>query len=146
MVKTMVSKNVTKDKSSGSDNFLKGMLLSSLRSAILATIFTIALILIFALILKNGGLSERSIPLLNQIIKIVSVTLAALLNVIKMKEKFFLAGAMAGIMYILIGFLTFSLIEGNLGNFLALLSDALMAALIGAIAAIIFSQFKKHKK
>ena len=145
MVKTMVGKNVTKEKSSGSDSFLKELLLSSLRSAILATIFTIALILIFALILKNGGLSENSIPVINQVIKIASVTMAALLNVMKMKEKFFLAGATAGIMYVLIGFFTFSLIEGNMGNFLALLSDALMAALIGAIAAIIFSQFKRKK-
>ncbi|MEZ4357314.1 MAG: TIGR04086 family membrane protein [Eubacteriales bacterium] len=145
MVKTMVGKSVTKGKTQGADKYFKCMLLSSLRSAILATIFTIALILIFALILKNGGISENSIPLINQIIKISSVVLAAILNVIKVKEKFFLAGALAGVMYVLIGFLTFSLIEGNMGSFLALLSDALMAALIGAIAAIIFSQFKRKK-
>ena len=139
------TKSPAKAKNTEKNIGMKDLVLNALRGAIIATIFTIAVILIFALILKNGGVAESSIPLINQIIKILGVCIAALFVVLKGQEKFWICGGMSGVMYIVLGYLVFSLIEGAFGAPLVLLSDALMALIVGAVFSIIFSQFKRKK-
>lgn len=49
-------------------------------------------------------------------------------------------------MYVLSGFLIFSVIEGEAGNLVLLLEDALMGIAIGAIVGVIFGKLLKKEK
>lgn len=113
-----------------------------LKGCITAMIFTIAAILIFAIILKMTALSDKVIPYINQVIKIVGILMAAYVTVNSGKKIWL--GAAGGAAYVLLTFFLFSLVNGGMGSVLILLSDLVMGAVIGGIAALILS--KKWKK
>jgi putative membrane protein (TIGR04086 family) len=123
----------------------KGILMHALKGMLIAMIFTIAVILIFALIIKEANISDSVINPINQIIKILGIMIAVFFAVRKATENHWLIGGLAGMLYIVAGYLIFSLIEGRFGNLLMLLSDFLMAAVIGIIFAIILKQLFKKK-
>jgi putative membrane protein (TIGR04086 family) len=140
-------------KKSGMENRMKlnkqqkkGILMQAVKGMLIAMIFTIAAILIFALIIKEANVADSVINPVNQVIKILGIMLAAFFAVRKCTEHHWLVGAVAGMLYIVLGYLVFSLIEGRFGNLLMLLSDFLMAAVIGMVFAIILKQLLRKKK
>jgi putative membrane protein (TIGR04086 family) len=108
-----------------------------------AIIFTIAAVLLFALIIKVFSVSDNAIMPVNQIIKILGVALCGFIIGRKCKEKPALMGALAGVIYVVVGFLLFSLVNGSFSPSLSLLSDAVMGAVIGLICAIIAAKLIK---
>ena len=140
-------------KKTGAENKLrmgkqqkKSIVMSALKGTLIAMIFTIAAILIFALIIKESNMADNVINPINQIIKILGIMIAAFFAVRKATESQWLIGGLAGVFYIILGYLIFSLIEGRFGNLLMLLSDLVMAAVIGMVFAIILKQLLKPKK
>jgi putative membrane protein (TIGR04086 family) len=121
--------------SEGVRNILFGVLPS--------VIFTIAAVLLFALIIKVFSVSDNAIMPVNQIIKILGVALAGFIVGRKCKEKPALFGALAGIFYVIAGFLLFSLVNGAFTPSVSLLSDVVMGAVIGLISAIIAAKLIK---
>ena len=108
-------------------------------------IFTIAAILIFALIIKESNMADNVINPINQVIKILGIMIATFFAVRKSTENQWITGGLSGIFYIILGYLVFSLVEGRFGNLLMLLSDVVMAAVIGIVFAIILKQLVKKK-
>lgn len=105
-----------------------------------AAIVTIALILLFALTLKLGVLKESSIPVVNQIIKILGILFAAFLATRKGGERRVLRAGIAGIVYILVGIIVFSLLDGQFAFSVSLVWDVVMGALVGLLAGLLFSK------
>lgn len=114
-----------------------------LRAALTAAVVTVALILLFALLLKMGWMGEGAIPVVNQVIKIGSIVFAAFLATRRPGAKRGLMGMAAGVLYIAMGFIMFSLVEGNFSFSLTLLTDLGMGAVIGLLAALIFGKAKR---
>ena len=73
-----------------------------LKSLILSFIFTLFLLLIVSLLLTYTPLKESTIPLLNTIIMIISITVGSIYISIKIGEKGWLNGGVIGILYFLI--------------------------------------------
>lgn len=117
--------------------FLKG----AMKGSLISMVFTVAVILLFALIIKETGMSDGVIAPVNQIIKIAGIVAASYFAIRMLSEKQWLCGAIAGMMYILISYFVFSLIEGMFGNVALLFSDMLMGMLIGMVFAIIVANF-----
>ena len=69
------------------------------KGLVLAYIVTIILVLIASILLTYTPLKETTIPLLNTIIMIISITFGAVYIAIKIKEKGWLNGGILGILY-----------------------------------------------
>ncbi|NMB07804.1 MAG: TIGR04086 family membrane protein [Tissierellia bacterium] len=72
------------------------------KALVLSYIFTLVLILIITFLLTYTSLKESTIPLLNTIIIIISITIGSIYISIKIGEKGWLNGGMLGILYFLI--------------------------------------------
>ena len=118
----------------------------ALKGAFISLVFTVAVILLFALIIKETGLADSAIAPVNQVIKIAAIIAASYFAVKGLHEKQWLCGAMAGVLFVLLSYLVFSLIEGIFGNVALLFSDMLMGLLIGMVFAIITASFLNKTK
>ena len=133
----------TKNKAAAT--YFKG----ALKGALIAMVFTVAAILLFALIIKETGMADGTVAVIDQIIKIGGIIAASYFAIRAMTERQWLCGALAGILFIVLSYFVFSLVEGMFGNVALLFSDILMGMLIGMVFAIIaanfFSRSKKSK-
>ena len=118
----------------------------SLKGAILALLITVFCVLILALVVKGTDISDETISALNQAIKIVSIFAGAFAAARGAMEKQALAGGLAGGIYIVLGYLTFSLIEGRFGDILLLFADLAMGVIIGMLTGIIFGKLLGKKE
>jgi len=119
---------------------------NALKGALIAMVFTVAVILLFALIIKETGMSDKTVAVIDQIIKIGGIIAASFFAIRGMSEKQWLCGAMAGMLFVILSYLIFSLVEGMFGNVALLFSDMLMGMLIGMVFAIIAANFFGRKR
>lgn len=130
--------------------------LRPLKGAILALMITIFSVLILAIVVKNTDMPDETITVMNQVIKIISIFAGAFVASRGIENGHMSAGALAGGIYIVLGYLIFSLLEGRFGDILLLFADLAMGTLIGMLTGIIFGRLlgpspektavKKHAK
>ncbi len=118
----------------------------ALKGTLISMVFTVAVILLFALIIKETGLADNVIAPVNQIVKILGIIGASYFAIKGMMEKQWIAGGLSGLLFITLSYLVFSLIEGMFGSVALLFSDMLMGLLIGMVFAIILANFGKSSK
>lgn len=119
-------------------------LFSSLKGAIWGVIISVASVLVLAIIVKQGGVANEAISVINQIVKTLSIVVAAFIAVRSAGDKKIQSGVWGGLLYVLLSYGIFSLVEGALGDPLVLLTDAVMGIVIGLLLGIIFG--KKQNK
>jgi len=124
----------------GSSTFWK-LFKAALKGTLISMVFTVAVTLLFALVIKETGMKDNTIAIINQVVKIGGILLAAYFAVKGLQEKQWLVGGMAGILFIALSYLIFSLIEGVFGNVAVLFSNLLMGLVIGLVFAIIIANF-----
>lgn len=117
-----------------------------INGVLIATVFTVVAILLYAIILKIGLLNESTIPMVNQIIKIVGIAVASYYATRKENCKLLLKGAAAGVLYIIAGLLLFSLLQGSFSITQVFLADLVMGAVIGGIVALLRAQLGGTKQ
>ena len=122
------------------------MLLGAIRGALAALIVTVAAVLALALVIKQTGMDESRISAVNQIIKVASVFIAAFVASRGLVENHLAAGALSGLIYVVVGFLAFSLVEGSMGDLSVLLADAIMGVLVGGLVGLIFGKLLGKNK
>ncbi len=120
---------------------LRAMLGPVWKAVAVATIITIALILLFALTMKLGITGEGAIPVVNQIIKVLGILLAAFFATRREGRKV-LRAVVAGVLFIVLGVVLFSLLDGRFVFTLSLLWDIVMGAIIGVLAGTLFSRMQ----
>lgn len=113
------------------------LFLSILKGAIVALSCTLILILIFALIIRFFNIYDNWIFPVNQVIKIISIFAGIITMFKSTNNKGFIKGLLFGIVYFLISFITFSILQTkisfDLGNFYDMLLTIFMSGLIGII-------------
>lgn len=114
-----------------------------LRGALLSGALTVLCLLLLALTLKYGVLPEQSVPLANQVLKVLGIALAAGLSVRRESAHPWFRGMTAGVVYILLGIVVFSIAVGSLSLSASNALDVLMGAAVGALTAIIFGKKAK---
>ena len=117
-----------------------------IKGAVTGLIVTVAAVLILAFAVKTTNMSDAMISAFNQAIKIASIIAAGIAASKGAAEKFVAVGMMAGGIYVILGYLTFSLIEGQFGDVLVLMMDLGMGISIGMIISIIFGKLLQLKK
>ncbi len=119
------------------DSFLalvKGVLLA-LGVSLLCTV-------IFANILRAGGVNERAIYPVNQTIKAIAIAIAALVFV--RGEKGWRKGLLLGLFFTLLSYLTFSAVGGSFAlSYLAILELAI-GLFVGAVSGILAVNLKRN--
>ena len=89
-------------------------------------------------------MANEAISVINQIVKTLSIVVAAFIAVRSAGDKKIQSGVWGGLLYVLLSYGIFSLVEGALGDPLVLLTDAVMGIVIGLLLGIIFG--KKQNK
>ena len=95
------------------NNEKNNILLNGLKGSMLSVCISLVLILIFAFIIKLTSMSDALIKPINQVIKIVSILIGTMFIVKKVKQKGLLLGAMVGLLYSILAFVVFSILNGG---------------------------------
>lgn len=134
----MRAESAIKDnKSSG--KFFKPLLKGSL----MALSFSLILICIFAFVLRFFDIPEEAIKPVNQIIKIVSILLGTLIGMKGCKEMGLITGFFIGILYTVLAFVVFSLLNGGFNFERSLINDLIFGGITGGICGIVAVNFRK---
>ncbi len=127
--------NVLSSKKQGFVGVVKGILF--------ALIFTVVAVFLLAVLYKFVEMSDGTIKIANQVIKIISIALGVKIALKKNKSKGLLKGLIIGIFYTILSFLLFSILAKNFSFSLSLVSDIVFAGLVGLIFGILFVNFRK---
>lgn len=112
------------------------MFIETLKGGLLASVISIALIVLYALALWKEVLPASSMPIANAVIKVVSAAAAALLAVRRCAKRRWLYGGIAGLFYTALAFMVFSILSDTFIVSAALLSDFGVGLLAGMLAAM----------
>ncbi len=112
------------------------MFIETLKGGLLASIISIALIVLYALALWKEVLPASSMPIANAVIKVISAAAAALLAVRRCAKRRWLYGGIAGLFYTALAFMVFSILSDTFIVSAALLSDFGVGLLAGMLAAM----------
>ncbi len=121
----------------------KSVLKDILGMTLISVLVTLVAVLIFGIIIKLVEVPEGIIMPINQVIKVVSVLIGALVG-IKSKQKGVLKGAVAGLLYTLISVFVFLILGSSLSGSFGVI-DALSGIIIGAVSGIIAVNTGKNR-
>lgn len=124
-------------KRGGKSAVANSMAMLIVKAALIASVLTILLIVIYAFILHQGWLSENTVSMANSLIKVIGAVIASLLVVRRCERLAWLYGALAGVVYVLLAFVVFSLLTDTFTLSLALLSDLGVGFLAGMVTAMV---------
>lgn len=108
-----------------------------IKAGLIASVLSIALIVLFAVALQQSWLGDGSIAVVTSVIKVLGAALASFVITRKCKHRAWVYGALAGIVYALMAFAIFSALSGTFSITLALLCDMAIGALAGMLTAMI---------
>lgn len=115
-----------------------------IKAIIIAVIISLLAILLMAFLIKIFNIPTAYISIINQVIKGVSILVACLIS-FKTRSNGWLKGIITGILYILIAYVIFSLLDGNFKMGLSLLNDSALGAVSGMVSGIIAVLIRKDK-
>lgn len=122
----------------------RSFLLAIIKGSLIALCISLVGILIFAFILKYASISDKAIRPINQIIKGVSVLVGVFVAMRKVDKMGLVGGLLIGIVYTMLAFVVFSILDGNFEFNLTLLNDLLFGGIMGAICGIIAVNVKRR--
>ena len=116
-------------------------LLSFIKGVIVALLFSVVAVLIFAAIISAFNLSSGVIKPVNVLIKIVSVSIGVFTAV--RGDKGLLKGSLLGVVITVLSLILFSIIGGESAFNSSIIWQLLLGAAVGAIAGIFTVNLKK---
>lgn len=119
----------------------KGTWQEIIKGGLIATLISVLLVLAFALIARLFGLSSGIVPVVNEVIKVISVA-AAVFIAVKTPSAGYLKGLGIGVVFAILSCIIFWLLGGSF-NFVNLLIDIAIACASGLVAGIIAVNRKK---
>lgn len=124
--------NVTENINEGSGNIKK-----IIKGSLIAILFTIACLIIFATLLTYTNLSEKTIKPVIIVITIVSVLIGSSISMYKLKKNGIINGAIVGLVYILFIYLLSSIIEKDFSLNIYSIIMIIGSVIAGAVGGII---------
>ena len=113
------------------------MIKSICKGVLCAVIVTLLFILGFALIVQLAGLDNNIISPVMQVVKVVCIFVAVAIAIKPAKSKGWLFGALVGLLYMVLTFLIFSLLDGKFTIGFTALSDLLFQTLVGLVSSVL---------
>ncbi len=121
----------------------RGYVFEIVKANIIALIVALIAILVSALIVKIFTVSDGAIPIINQVIKSVSIFIGCLIS-LKKPNSGWLRGLICGFIFMWLSFVVFSALDNNFVFGLSLLNDSVLGAVAGMISGIIAVNIRKH--
>jgi putative membrane protein, TIGR04086 family len=118
-----------------------GKLIQLGKGVLFSLIFTLLAILVFAAVVKVFELSDRTILMVNQVLKIIAILLGCMIGL--KGEGCFWKGIIVGFVTALIGYVTFSLLSGEPLLRMSLLYESLFGVIVGGISGLICRTIKQ---
>lgn len=114
-----------------------GALLGAFRAALFACAITVAVILLCALLLKWQLFGEGAIPVITSVVKALCAAFAGFAASRGMEGRVWVWTGLSGLMYVLVCFVAFSLIEKTSAFSLGLLADLAMGFIAGIAGGLL---------
>ncbi len=122
----------------------RGYVFEIVKANIIALIFALVAVLLSALVVKIFNINDKAIPIINQVIKSLSILLGCLLSLIKPNNGW-LRGIICGFIFVWISFVVFSLLDSKFVFGLSLLNDCVLGMVTGMISGIIAVNIRKRR-
>ena len=119
------------------------MIKSICKGVLCAVIVTLLFILGFALVVQLSGIRSNAITPIMQVVKVVCIFVAVAIALKHAKSKGWLYGALVGMLYMVLTFLIFSLMDGKFTVGISALSDLLFQTLVGLVSGVILRMRNK---
>lgn len=120
----------------------KSAVFEVVKAVIVAVIISLVAILLVAFMIKLFNISTNAIPIINQVIKGLSVLIACLIC-LKTPSNGWIKGIVVGLLYIMLAFVIFSLLDGQFKFGLNILNDVAIGGISGMISGIIAVSIRK---
>ena len=118
-------------------------IINLLKTSLVGVIVSILLVLLFAFVLKFVNLSSGVISIVDQIIKILSIFVAIVMLNKTSSEGLLVKGLLVGVVYSILTFIVFSILNGGFNLSVGILSDIAFSGLVGGVVAILLNIIKK---
>ena len=118
-----------------------GKLVQLGKGVLFSLIFTLLAILVFAAIVKVFELSDKTILMVNQVLKIIAILLGCLIGL--KGGGCFWKGIILGFVTALIGYITFSLLSGAPLLRISLVYESILGIIVGGISGFICRTVKQ---
>lgn len=122
----------------------RGYVFEIVKANIIALIFALVAVLLSALVVKIFNITDKAIPIINQVIKSLSILLGCLLS-LKKPNNGWLRGIICGFIFVWISFVVFSLLDSKFVFGLSLLNDCVLGMVTGMISGIIAVNIRKRR-
>ena len=122
-----------------------GILLSILKGLLVSIAVTLTGMLLIALLTVFTRISDETLLLLNQVLKIAAILLGVIATVGRGGSRGFVTGAVPAALYMILGYGMFALLGGTHSTS-AMLGEMLMGAAIGAFAGAILANMHPRKR
>ncbi|MBQ2817499.1 MAG: TIGR04086 family membrane protein [Clostridia bacterium] len=106
---------------------------AAVKGTAVSVVISVALVLIFALVLTFVPIPDRAVEIINQVMKIVSVMVGTAAGMGASESMGAIKGASVGSAYMILGVLSASLLAPPAMPYLTAVGDVLMGAGIGAL-------------
>ena len=115
----------------------KSIFLQSLKMGLFSLIFASIGVLLLALLAKLFNISDRALPIINQVLKVIAVAVGTLISV--KHEKFFLKALFGTLIYWVLSFVLFSILGGAF-HWGQIFLDLGLALVVSIVIALIKSK------
>lgn len=102
-----------------------------------AVIGTLLFVLLFAFIMQWAHLDNNVLKPIMQVIKVVGIFFGVAIALRHARSKGWLCGGLVGIVYMMLTYLIFSMLDGNFTIGFGTLSDLLFQTLVGVVSAVL---------
>lgn len=116
-------------------NAVAAHLLQIVKAVVLSTLFCLAAVLIFSLVLRFADLSDRVIRPVNQFIKAFAVLFGCLFSI--KGEKGWIKGLVSGILTVMLSYLVFAVVGGDFSLSWLIFAELAFGAAIGALSGVV---------
>ena len=123
---------------------VKNIVLDVVRATLVALVVNVVGVLLIAIVVKYTAIGEAAATAVNQVLKVVSLTVGALVG-IRGGRLGWLTGAIAGLLYTVVSLGVFSLLAGESLFALGNLYDCLLGLVSGEASGILAVNVRGHK-
>ena len=120
--------------------------LSILKGLLVAIVFTLLGMLLFAALTVFASVPDNLLTVLNQLLKIAAIALGVRAAVGRGGTRGFVTGAVLALIYMILGYAMYVLLGGGVHSVTTMLGEMLLGAAIGGVCGAILANMKPKRK
>ena len=115
------------------------------KGVIFSLIISVLTVIVFAIIVKFANLSSKTVEIVNNALKIISILTGTLLAVGSGRQGLF-KGGIIGLLFVLVSYLVFSLINGSFSVNPLTAFDVIFCLVAGLLSGVFAVNLRKGKE